>query len=57
MGDIKHLPEAVHSSVRSGVVLFDLTRVVEELIFNSLDSGATKVKKIQWYMLQIYLIY
>ena len=45
MGDIKHLPEAVHSSVRSGVVLFDLTRVVEELIFNSLDSGATKVKK------------
>ncbi|GFZ09462.1 MUTL protein homolog 3 [Actinidia rufa] len=43
MGDIKHLSKAVHSSVRSGVVLFDLTRVVEELIFNSLDAGATKI--------------
>ncbi|PWA95111.1 DNA mismatch repair protein family [Artemisia annua] len=29
--------------MRSGVVLFDLTRVVEELVFNSLDAGATKV--------------
>ncbi|KAH7848391.1 hypothetical protein Vadar_002232 [Vaccinium darrowii] len=43
MGDIKHLPEAVHSSVRSGIILFDLARVVEELIFNSLDAGATKI--------------
>uniref|UniRef100_A0A5B7BWE8 Putative DNA mismatch repair protein MLH3 isoform X1 n=2 Tax=Davidia involucrata TaxID=16924 RepID=A0A5B7BWE8_DAVIN len=43
MGNIKHLPEAVHSSVRSGIILFDLTRVVEELIFNSLDAGALKV--------------
>ncbi|XP_057469421.1 DNA mismatch repair protein MLH3 isoform X2 [Actinidia eriantha] len=43
MGDIKLLSEAVHSSVRSGVVLFDLTRVVEELIFNSVDAGATKI--------------
>lgn len=37
------MPEAVHSSVRSGIILFDLTRVVEELIYNSLDAGATKV--------------
>ncbi|PWA72533.1 DNA mismatch repair protein family [Artemisia annua] len=29
--------------MRSGVVLFDLTRVVEKLVFNSLDAGATKV--------------
>ncbi|XP_052196347.1 DNA mismatch repair protein MLH3 isoform X8 [Diospyros lotus] len=43
MGDIKHLPDAVHSSVRSGIILFNLTRVVEELIFNSLDAGATKI--------------
>ncbi|CAL5373360.1 unnamed protein product [Camellia sinensis] len=43
MRDIKHLPETVRSSVRSGIVLFNLTRVVEELIFNSLDARATKV--------------
>lgn len=43
MRSIKPLPEAVHSSVRSGIILFDLTRVVEELIYNSLDAGATKV--------------
>ncbi|CAL5373366.1 unnamed protein product [Camellia sinensis] len=43
MRDIKHLPEAVRSSVRSGIVLFNLTRIVEELIFNSLDARATKV--------------
>ncbi|KAG5529979.1 hypothetical protein RHGRI_030372 [Rhododendron griersonianum] len=43
MGGIKHLPEAVHSSVRSGIILFDFARVVEELIFNSLDAGATKI--------------
>ncbi|KAF2291688.1 hypothetical protein GH714_028137 [Hevea brasiliensis] len=29
--------------MRSGIILFDLTRVVEELVFNSLDAGATKV--------------
>ncbi|GAV83033.1 MutL_C domain-containing protein/HATPase_c_3 domain-containing protein [Cephalotus follicularis] len=40
---IKQLPESVHSTVRSGIILFDLTRVVEELIFNSLDAAATKV--------------
>lgn len=43
MGDIKRLPEALRSTVRSGVVLFDLTRVVEELVFNCLDAGAKKV--------------
>ncbi|GKV30207.1 hypothetical protein SLEP1_g39048 [Rubroshorea leprosula] len=43
MKSIKPLPEAVRSTVRSGVILFDLTRVVEELIFNSLDAGASKV--------------
>ncbi|XP_057448914.1 DNA mismatch repair protein MLH3 isoform X2 [Lotus japonicus] len=40
---IRPLPEAVRSSVRSGIFLFDLTRVVEELVFNSLDARATKV--------------
>ncbi|OVA00634.1 DNA mismatch repair protein [Macleaya cordata] len=43
MRSIKQLPKAVHSSLRSSVVLFDLTRVVEELIFNSIDAAATKV--------------
>ncbi|XP_048334561.2 DNA mismatch repair protein MLH3 [Ziziphus jujuba] len=43
MRSIKPLPEAVRSSVRSGIVLFDLTRVVEELIYNCLDAGASKV--------------
>lgn len=37
------MPEALRSSVRSGIILFDLTRVVEELVFNSLDAGSTKV--------------
>lgn len=40
---IKWLPESVGSSVRSGIILFDITRVVEELIFNSLDASASKV--------------
>ncbi|KAK7307431.1 hypothetical protein VNO77_40485 [Canavalia gladiata] len=43
MASIRHLPEAVRSSVRSGIFLFDFARVVEELIFNSLDARATKV--------------
>ncbi|XP_040937554.1 DNA mismatch repair protein MLH3 isoform X3 [Gossypium hirsutum] len=43
MGSIKPLPDAVRSTVRSATILFDLTRVVEELIFNSLDAAATKV--------------
>ncbi|KAL4577787.1 hypothetical protein LXL04_013901 [Taraxacum kok-saghyz] len=43
MRSIKVLPESVRSSLRSGIILSDLTRVVEELVFNSLDAGATKV--------------
>ncbi|PIA46727.1 hypothetical protein AQUCO_01500339v1 [Aquilegia coerulea] len=43
MSSIKRLPKAVYSSLRSSVILFDLTRVVEELIYNSVDAGATKV--------------
>lgn len=43
MGSIKPLPEAVRNLMRSGIILFDLSRVVEELVFNSLDAGATKV--------------
>ncbi|XP_022741001.1 DNA mismatch repair protein MLH3 [Durio zibethinus] len=43
MGSIKPLPETVRSRVRSAIILFDLTRVVEELIFNSLDAAASKV--------------
>lgn len=43
---IRPLSEAVRSSLRSGIFLFDLTRVVEELVFNSLDAGATKVLHI-----------
>ncbi|KAG6646331.1 hypothetical protein CIPAW_07G002300 [Carya illinoinensis] len=43
MRSINPLPGAVRSSVRSGVILFDLPRIVEELVFNSLDAGATKV--------------
>lgn len=46
MRRIELLPESVRSCMRSGVVLFDLTRVVEELVFNSLDAGATKVVNI-----------
>ncbi|KAK7252629.1 hypothetical protein RIF29_36714 [Crotalaria pallida] len=40
---IRPLPERVRSSVRSGIFLFDSTRVVEELLFNSLDAKPTKV--------------
>ncbi|KAL2499163.1 MUTL protein3 [Abeliophyllum distichum] len=43
MRRIERLPEAIHSSVRSGIVICDFTRIVEELVFNSLDAGATKV--------------
>ncbi|XVE87550.1 hypothetical protein DITRI_Ditri18aG0126500 [Diplodiscus trichospermus] len=43
MGSIKPLQEGVHSTLRSSIILFDLTRVVEELIFNSLDASASKV--------------
>ncbi|CAI9272212.1 unnamed protein product [Lactuca saligna] len=43
MRSIKVLPDSVRNSLRSGIILSDLTRVVEELVFNSLDAGATKV--------------
>ncbi|TQE06146.1 hypothetical protein C1H46_008211 [Malus baccata] len=43
MRGVKPLPEAVRSLMRSGVVLHELTSFVEELIFNSLYAGATKV--------------
>ncbi|KAK4347571.1 hypothetical protein RND71_033910 [Anisodus tanguticus] len=43
MESIHRLPEAIWGSIRSGVILYDFTRVVEELVFNSLDAGATKV--------------
>lgn len=46
MGSIKQLPEAVHSSLRSSVHLFDLARVVEELVYNSVDAGASKVNQL-----------
>ncbi|XP_057958791.1 DNA mismatch repair protein MLH3 isoform X2 [Malania oleifera] len=45
MKSIKHLPETVYSSLRSSIILSDLTRVVEELVFNSLDAGARKRKQ------------
>ncbi|KNA24368.1 hypothetical protein SOVF_016200 [Spinacia oleracea] len=43
METIKPLSEAVQSIVRSGFIISCLTTVVEELIYNSLDAGATKV--------------
>ncbi|CAE6157866.1 unnamed protein product [Arabidopsis arenosa] len=43
MKTIKPLPEGVRHSMRSGIIMFDMSRVVEELVFNSLDAGATKV--------------
>ncbi|KAG8497672.1 hypothetical protein CXB51_008920 [Gossypium anomalum] len=46
MGSIKPLPDAVRSTVRSATILFDLSRVVEELIFNSLDAAASKVVSV-----------
>lgn len=53
MRSIKPLPEAVWSSVRSGIVLYDLTRVVEELVYNSIDAGATKVI-LCWIIINYY---
>ncbi|CAH8315012.1 unnamed protein product [Eruca vesicaria subsp. sativa] len=43
MKTIKPLPEGVRHSMRSGIIMFDMARVVEELVFNSLDARATKV--------------
>nr|BAD33895.1 DNA mismatch repair protein -like [Oryza sativa Japonica Group] len=41
---IKRLPKSVHSSLRSSIVLFDLSRVVEELIDISVNARACYVK-------------
>ncbi|CAN6211363.1 unnamed protein product [Urochloa humidicola] len=43
MQTIKRLPKSVHSSLHSSVVLSDLPRVVEELIYNSIDANASKI--------------
>ncbi|XP_021752839.1 DNA mismatch repair protein MLH3-like isoform X2 [Chenopodium quinoa] len=43
METIKPLPESVQSIVRSGFIISCFSTVVEELIYNSLDAGATKV--------------
>ncbi|KAK9164726.1 hypothetical protein Syun_005628 [Stephania yunnanensis] len=43
MKSLRQLPKSVHSTLRSSVILFDLARVVEELIFNSIDAGSAKV--------------
>ena len=40
------MPKAVYSSLRSSVIFFDITRVVEELVSNSVDAGATKVMRL-----------
>lgn len=56
MGSIKRLPDSVHSIVRSSVILFDLPRVVEELIYNSIDSGSTKVLSLHFHSCWNYVI-
>ncbi|KAG0465893.1 hypothetical protein HPP92_020057 [Vanilla planifolia] len=43
MKEIKRLSQSMHSSLRSATVLFDLPRIVEELVYNSLDASSTKV--------------
>uniref|UniRef100_A0ACD5YCS6 Uncharacterized protein n=1 Tax=Avena sativa TaxID=4498 RepID=A0ACD5YCS6_AVESA len=43
MQNIKRLPKSVHSSLRSSIILSDLPRVVEELIYNSIDANAKKI--------------
>lgn len=43
MQTIKRLPKSVHISLRSSIVLFDLSRVVEELVYNSIDANASKI--------------
>lgn len=53
MKTIKPLPEGVRHSMRSGIIMFDMSRVVEELVFNSLDAGATKVHKIKFPLFSI----
>jgi DNA mismatch repair protein MLH3 len=48
MQTIKRLPKSVHSSLRSSVILSDLPRVIEELIYNSIDANASKVMLYMW---------
>lgn len=48
MQTIKRLPKSVHSSLRSGVILSDLPRVIEELIYNRIDANASKVLLYVW---------
>lgn len=55
MKRIESLPESVHSSMRSGVVICDLTRIVEELVLNSIDAGATKVR-CSWNFFMLSLV-
>ena len=43
MASIRLLSYVVCNSMCSGILLFDLTQVVEELVFNNLDAGLTKV--------------
>uniref|UniRef100_A0A453LKM3 Histidine kinase/HSP90-like ATPase domain-containing protein n=1 Tax=Aegilops tauschii subsp. strangulata TaxID=200361 RepID=A0A453LKM3_AEGTS len=43
MQSIKRLPRSVHSSLRSSIILSDLPRVVEELVYNSIDANARKI--------------
>ncbi|KAK8937199.1 DNA mismatch repair protein MLH3 [Platanthera zijinensis] len=43
MKEIRRLSRNVHESLRSSTFLFDLPRVVDELVYNSLDAGSTKV--------------
>lgn len=57
MKTIKPLPEGVRHSMRSGIIMFDMTRVVEELVFNSLDAGATKVHINQILLCRFLLVF
>ncbi|WVZ65790.1 hypothetical protein U9M48_015097 [Paspalum notatum var. saurae] len=43
MQTIKCLPKSAYSSLRSSIILSDLPRVVEELIYNSIDANASKI--------------
>lgn len=56
MPTIKRLPKGVHSSLRSSVILSDLPRVIEELIYNSIDANASKVYLYIWRREKQYII-
>ena len=55
MEGIKSLSGSVHSSLRASVFLFDIARIVDELILNSLDAGATKVTILNLYILYSFV--